>query len=87
MTDRSHAGATRRTSFASRRHTAVECAREGWLRVEMEYERAGGNVLDLGCLGPGGFALVGQRRESFVIACDAATPGYLPGNWKPAPGR
>src|SRR6516162_462329 len=25
------------------------------LRVELEYERADGTVLDLGCLGPGGF--------------------------------
>jgi len=50
------------------------------LRVELEYERAGGTVLDLGCLGPRGFrGWSGSARESFVIAADAATPGYLPG--------
>ena len=50
------------------------------LRVELEYERAGGTVLDLGCLGPGGFrGWSGSARESFVITPDAATPGYLPG--------
>ena len=52
----------------------------GALRVELEYERAGGTVLDLGCFGPGGFrGWSGSSRESFVIARDAATPGYLPG--------
>ena len=52
----------------------------GALRVELEYERAGGTVLDLGCFGPGGFrGWSGGARESFVIARDAATPGYLPG--------
>ena len=52
----------------------------GGLRVELEYELAGGAVLDLGCLGPGGFrGWSGSARESFVIARDAATPGYLPG--------
>jgi PHP domain len=50
------------------------------LRVELEYERAGGAVLDLGCLGPGGFrGWSGGARTSFVIAPGAATPGYLPG--------
>jgi hypothetical protein len=50
------------------------------LRVELEYERAAGTVLDLGCLGPGGFrGWSGSARESFVIAPEAATPGYLPG--------
>src|SRR5580692_926263 len=50
------------------------------LRVELEYERAEGAVLDLGCLGPDGFrGWSGGSRESFVIARDAATPGYLPG--------
>src|SRR2546430_9928633 len=52
----------------------------GALRVELEYERANGTVLDLGCFGPGGFrGWSGGARESFVIARDAATPGYLPG--------
>jgi hypothetical protein len=49
------------------------------LRVELEYERAAA-VLDLGCLGPSGFrGWSGGARQSFVIAADAATPGYLPG--------
>jgi hypothetical protein len=50
------------------------------LRVELEYERTDGTVLDLGCLGPDGFrGWSGSARESFVIGRDAATPGYLPG--------
>ena len=50
------------------------------LRVELEYERAAGTVLDLGCLGPRGFrGWSGSARESFVITGGAATPGYLPG--------
>ena len=50
------------------------------LRVELDYERADGTVLDLGCLGPRGFrGWSGSARESFVIAREAATPGYLPG--------
>src|SRR5207302_2072973 len=50
------------------------------LRVELEYDRAGGAVLDLGCLGPGGFrGWSGGARRSFVITPGAATPGYLPG--------
>ena len=53
------------------------------LRVELEYERAGA-VLDLGCLGPSGFrGWSGGARESFVIAAEAATPGYLPGEVGP----
>jgi len=56
------------------------------LRVELEYERAGGTVLDLGCFGPGGFrGWSGSSRESFVIAGDAATPGYLPGELEAGP--
>ena len=52
----------------------------GALRVELDYERAGGTVLDLGCFGPGGFrGWSGSARDSFVISRDAATPGYLPG--------
>ncbi|MGB6581718.1 MAG: PHP domain-containing protein, partial [Streptosporangiaceae bacterium] len=50
------------------------------LRVEFDYERASGTVLDLGCLGPHGFrGWSGSARESFVITREAATPGYLPG--------
>jgi PHP domain-containing protein len=53
------------------------------LRVELEYERAGA-VLDLGCLGPSGFrGWSGGARESFVVAAEAATPGYLPGEVGP----
>jgi PHP domain len=49
------------------------------LRVELEYER-GESVLDLGCMGPSGFrGWSGGARQSFVIAAEAATPGYLPG--------
>jgi hypothetical protein len=49
------------------------------LRVELEYERPGA-VLDLGCIGPGGFrGWSGGARREFVITPDAATPGYLPG--------
>jgi hypothetical protein len=50
------------------------------LRVELDYERATGSVLDLGCLGPNGFrGWSGSARESFVITREGATPGYLPG--------
>jgi PHP domain-containing protein len=50
------------------------------LRVELDYDRGGGAVLDLGCLGPRGFrGWSGAARESFVITPGAATPGYLPG--------
>ena len=50
------------------------------LRVELDYERTGGAVLDLGCLGPNGFrGWSGGARGSFVITREAATPGYLPG--------
>ena len=50
------------------------------LRVELEYEQAAGTVLDLGCLGPGGFrGWSGGARSWFAITGGAATPGYLPG--------
>ncbi len=53
------------------------------LRVELDYDPAGA-VLDLGCFGPAGFrGWSGGARESFVIAADAATPGYLPGPLEP----
>jgi hypothetical protein len=53
------------------------------LRVELEYERTG-SVLDLGCIGPSGFrGWSGDARQSFVIAAEAATPGYLPGEIEP----
>ncbi|MGH3204604.1 MAG: hypothetical protein ACRDP5_21525, partial [Streptosporangiaceae bacterium] len=50
------------------------------LRVDLEYERAGETVLDLGCLGPGGFrGWSGGARSWFAITGEQATPGYLPG--------
>jgi hypothetical protein len=53
------------------------------LRVELEYDQPGA-ILDLGCLGPGGFrGWSGGARRSFVIGQDAATPGYLPGELEP----
>jgi PHP domain len=53
------------------------------LRAELEYERSGA-VLDLGCVGAGGFrGWSGGARRSFVITADAATPGYLPGELEP----
>src|SRR5450755_660482 len=53
------------------------------LRVELEYERSGA-VMDLGCMGVGGFrGWSGGARRSFVISPDAATPGYLPGELEP----
>jgi len=53
------------------------------LRVELEYERAG-TTIDLGCAGPAGFrGWSGSARRSFVIAAEAATPGYLPGELEP----
>ncbi|MFC9064815.1 CehA/McbA family metallohydrolase [Streptomyces harbinensis] len=55
------------------------------VRVELAYDRDGGGVLDLGCWGPGGFrGWSGGARESFTVAEDWATPGYLPG--APEPG-
>jgi PHP domain len=54
------------------------------LRVELEYDQASGAVLDLGCLGPGGFrGWSGGARSWFAITGDAATPGYLPGEIEP----
>jgi hypothetical protein len=53
------------------------------LRAELEYDRSGA-ILDLGCIGPAGFrGWSGGARRSFVIAADAATPGYLPGELEP----
>jgi hypothetical protein len=53
------------------------------LRVGLEYQRAGA-VIDLGCMGPAGFrGWSGGARESFVLAADTATPGYLPGELEP----
>ena len=62
----------------------VEVPDGAWgLRAEFEYERSGA-VLDLGCIGPGGFrGWSGGARRSFVITPDAATPGYLPGDLEP----
>ncbi len=81
-----HAGEwTLEDRFASRWHyLPVEVAPgTAALRVEFEYERAGA-ILDLGCLGPSGFrGWSGGARQSFVIAGDYATPGYLPGEVEP----
>ena len=53
------------------------------LRVEVRYDRRAG-VLDLGCLGPGGFrGWSGGARDGFVIGATEATPGYLPGEIEP----
>jgi PHP domain len=53
------------------------------LRAELEYDRSEA-VIDLGCLGAGGFrGWSGGARRSFVVAADAATPGYLPGDLEP----
>lgn len=50
------------------------------LRVELSYERGAG-VLDLGCYDPSGAfrGWSGGERETFTVAVDRATPGYLPG--------
>jgi hypothetical protein len=54
------------------------------LRVTLSYARAGGAVLDLGCLGPEGFrGWSGGARSSFFISATSATPGYLPGEISP----
>lgn len=53
------------------------------LDVRVTYDRRAG-VLDLGCLGPGGFrGWSGGARDRFVIGADDATPGYLPGEIEP----
>ncbi|HEX3816554.1 MAG TPA: CehA/McbA family metallohydrolase [Mycobacteriales bacterium] len=53
------------------------------LEVVLAYDSAAG-VIDLGCVGPGGFrGWSGGARDRFVIAPDAATPGYLPGPLEP----
>jgi hypothetical protein len=53
------------------------------LRAELEYERSGA-VMDLGCIGAGGFrGWSGGARRSFVITPAAATPGYRPGELEP----
>jgi PHP domain-containing protein len=53
------------------------------LRVELEYERSGA-IMDLGCLGAGGFrGWSGGARREFVITAAAATPGYIAGELEP----
>ncbi|WP_406045241.1 CehA/McbA family metallohydrolase [Micromonospora sp. NBC_00898] len=53
------------------------------LTVRLDYPRAAG-VLDLGCVGPAGFrGWSGGARDTFTIAADRATPGYLPGELEP----
>jgi hypothetical protein len=54
------------------------------LRVTLSYSRAGGAVLDLGCLGPEGFrGWSGGARSSFLVSSAGATAGYLPGEISP----
>lgn len=49
------------------------------IEVSLTYDRSAG-VLDLGCFGPAAFrGWTGGARDRFVIATDAATPGYMPG--------
>ena len=55
------------------------------LEVRLTYDRTAG-VIDLGCAAPGSFrGWSGGARDRFVIASQAATPGYLPG--APEAGR
>jgi len=49
----------------------------------LRYDRRAG-VLDLGCFGPTGFrGWSGGARDTFTVALDGATPGYLPGPLEP----
>ncbi|MFW6090514.1 MAG: CehA/McbA family metallohydrolase [Actinomycetota bacterium] len=51
----------------------------GSLEAWLSYDRSAG-VVDLGCVGPDGFrGWSGGSRQRFIVAADAATPGYLPG--------
>ncbi|MEV6108481.1 CehA/McbA family metallohydrolase [Streptomyces sp. NPDC051940] len=51
--------------------------------VELSYDRGQG-VLDLGCLGAAGFrGWSGGARDTYTVAADWATPGYLPGELEP----
>ncbi|MER7892042.1 CehA/McbA family metallohydrolase [Micromonospora sp. NPDC094482] len=53
------------------------------LTVRLDYPRGAG-VLDLGCVGPAGFrGWSGGARDSYTVAADWATPGYLPGELEP----
>lgn len=57
------------------------------VEVRLEYDRQAATV-DLGCEGPHGWrGWSGGARERFVIAADAATPGYLPGPCEPGEWR
>lgn len=58
------------------------------VEVELEYDRTGEAVIDLGCAGPDGFrGWSGGARDRYVITADAATPGYLPGPLTPGTWR
>ena len=49
----------------------------GALRVELDYDRGDGAVLDLGCFGPGGFrGWSGGARESFVGIVRSTTSSH-----------
>ncbi len=60
----------------------------GAFRVELEYERRDGAVLDLGCEGPDGYVgWSGGARPHFLVSEGWSTPGYLPtpvrpGTWQ-----
>ncbi|MFD1716842.1 CehA/McbA family metallohydrolase [Georgenia deserti] len=57
---------------------------DGERSVEVTLEHDDGAVIDLGCSGPAGWrGWSGGARRRFVIAEDAATPGYVPGPLEP----
>jgi len=52
--------------------------------VTLDYDAAGGAVVDLGCEGAAAWrGWSGGARRSFAITAGAATPGYLPGPLEP----
>ncbi|HEY0641274.1 MAG TPA: hypothetical protein VGD67_26900, partial [Pseudonocardiaceae bacterium] len=52
--------------------------------VTLEYDAAGGAVLDLGCEGAAGWrGWSGGARRTFAVTPAWATPGYLPGELEP----
>ncbi|HWG03087.1 MAG TPA: CehA/McbA family metallohydrolase [Trebonia sp.] len=71
--------------FASPWHYLPVEVPPGTAALRVELSHAGdGAVLDLGCFGPAGFrGWSGGARESFVVAADGATPGYLSGELEP----
>lgn len=62
------------------------------IHVSYEYDRAGGNALDIGVFDPDGHELgnaqgfrgwSGGARSEFTISRSGATPGYIPGEIEP----